>query len=80
MHSEHTSVDTVRGLKMAQLTYFVIDCDGFTCDVTKCIPLNEVCDGVDQCDDRTDEHPNCPTGNLVYFKLTTEYTLKLNFK
>lgn len=59
--------------------YFVTDCDGFTCDVTKCIPLNEVCDGVDQCDDKTDEQHNCPTGQLSNAFALHSIVTKLNF-
>lgn len=59
--------------------YFVTDCDGFTCDVTKCIPLYEVCDGVEQCDDKTDEQHNCPTGQLSNVFALHSIVTKLNF-
>lgn len=39
----------------------VPDCENgqFLCDITRCIPQNEVCDGLPQCRDGSDEE-NCP--------------------
>lgn len=67
--SEHTVKQDGRLI----LHIFVTECHEFACDITKCIPLNEVCDGIAQCEDKTDEQQNCPTGKLTLFNNTNSF-------
>lgn len=46
---------------------FFAECavDEFKCDLSRCIPKNQICDGRPDCSDGTDEH-NCKPGKLAF--------------
>lgn len=44
-------------MKNTSATAVAPHCDGTRCLLGKCIPWNKICDGIDDCPDKADEHP-----------------------
>lgn len=49
------------------INIFFAECavDEFKCDLSRCIPKNQICDGRYDCSDKTDEH-NCKPGKNTF--------------
>ena len=65
------SINVVFYIIINNLSHLYISVE-FSCDNKRCIPLEHVCDGEDDCRDRSDElecTQNCTKGSYIFFLL-----------